>query len=149
MKRELEPTHTGNFQVIMLEAVEILQTTSRLEDAGRPKDKGLYFRYIVPKQLYIDAKVAGSLCVGGPIKYKLKPGITLTDDWVFGNVVPNIRRRYPTDSRLCRVLGLALLYGARDDIIGKSIPTCVRDRITQAYIPLYPETSQPVEKFPW
>ena len=45
----------------------------------------MVFRYIDVKQLSIDAKVAGILCVqvGGPIKYKLKPDIQLPDDWLF------------------------------------------------------------------
>ena len=83
-----------------------------IEIRGRWKTQGqrVVFRYIDVQQLWIDAKVAGSLCIGGPIRYKLKPGVTLTDEWLFENVVPNIRKRYPNDARLCRVLGTALLF---------------------------------------
>jgi hypothetical protein len=61
-----------------------------IEVRGRWKTQGqrVVFRYIDVKQLTIDAKVAGVLCVGGPIKYKIKEEVTLTDDWLFENVVP-------------------------------------------------------------
>ena len=98
--------------------------------------------------MVIDAKVAGSLCVGGPIKYKFKEGITLSDDWLFEHVVPNIRRRYPNDSRLCRVLATALMFAALDEHLGECVPPHCRDRITQAYLPLHPTVPQPVERIP-
>ena len=65
--------------------------------------------YVDVKQEHIDAKVAGILCVGGPIAYKLRDGIDISNEWLFENVVPNIRARFRNDTRLCRVLGLALL----------------------------------------
>jgi hypothetical protein len=85
-----------------------------IEVWGRWKSQGqrVVFRYIDVKQLTIDAKVAGLLCVGGPIKYKLKQNVNLTDDWLFDNVVPNMRCRFPNDSWLCHVLATALLFGA-------------------------------------
>ena len=126
-------------------------TPDEIEIRGRWKTQGqrVVFRYIDVKQLTIDAKVAGVLCVGGPIKYKLKAGVNLTDDWLFDNVVPNIRRRYPNDSRLCRVLATALLYGALDPQIGEELlPPSLRERITTAYVPTHPETAQPVVRVP-
>ena len=41
----------------------------------KPQGRQVAFRYIDVKQLYIDAKVAGMLCNGGPIKCKLKVGL--------------------------------------------------------------------------
>lgn len=127
-------------------------TPDEIEIRGRWKTQGqrVVFRYSIDvKQLTIDAKVAGVLCVGGPIKYKLKAGVNLTDDWLFDNVVPNIRRRYPNDSRLCRVLATALLYGALDPQIGEELlPPSLRERITTAYVPTHPETAQPVVRVP-
>ena len=122
-----------------------------IEIRGRWKTQGkrVVFRYIDVKQLTIDAKVAASLCVGGPIKYKMKEAVTLTDEWLFTHVVPNIRRRFPNDSRLCRVLAQAVLFGAMDAEIGESyMPADLRDRITQAYIPTHPTIQQPVHRVP-
>ena len=123
-----------------------------IEIRGRWKSQGqrVVFRYIDVKQLATDAKVAGVLCVGGPIKYKFKEGVTLSDDWLFENVVPNIRRRFPNDSRLCKVLATALLFGALDNEIGESnlIPDPLRDRITTAYLPTHPDIAQPVVRVP-
>jgi hypothetical protein len=122
-----------------------------IEIRGRWKTQGkrVVFRYIDVKQLSIDAKVAGMLCVGGPIAYRFKAGVNLTDDWLFEHVVPNIRQRYPNDSRLCRVLATALLFGAMDNEIGEAyLPQAMRDRITQAYIPTHPTIAQPVTRVP-
>ena len=122
-----------------------------IEIRGRWKTQGqrVVFRYIDVKQLTIDAKVAGMLCVGGPIKYKYKNGVTITDEWLFDNVCPNIRRRYPNDSRMCKVLGMAMLWCALDQEAGeKYMPQAMRDRITQAYIPTHPDIQQPISKVP-
>ena len=126
-------------------------TPDEIEIRGRWKSQGqrVVFRYIDVKQLSIDAKVAGVLCVGGPIKYKMVEGVNLTDDWLFEHVVPNIRRRFPNDSRLCRVLATAVLFGAMDPEIGEQyLPPTMRDRITGAYIPTHPEIAQPVRRVP-
>ena len=51
------------------------------------------FRYISIQQLYEDAKVAGTICIDGPVKYVVKDGITdITNEWLFEHVVPTIRR---------------------------------------------------------
>ena len=93
--------------------------------------------------------MAGILCVGGPIKYKLKSDVQLTDDWLFENVVPNIRRRFPNDSRLCRVLATAILFAAMDNEVGEQyMPAAMRDRINAAYIPTHPQIAQPVMRVP-
>jgi len=51
----------------------------------KPQGRNVVFRYIDVKQLHIDAKVAGMLCKGGLVKYKLKVGLEncITDDWLF------------------------------------------------------------------
>lgn len=79
------------------------------EIQGRWKSQGqrVVFRHIDVKQLAINAKVAGILCVGGPAKHKLKNDVSLTDDWLFEHVAPNVCPRFPNDSRLCRALGTA------------------------------------------
>lgn len=47
-------------------------------------------KYINPEQLPIDAKVAGILCVGGPVKYQLKANSHATKAWIRRHVVPGI-----------------------------------------------------------
>jgi hypothetical protein len=120
-----------------------------IEIRGRWKSQGnkVVFRYIDVKQLTIDAKVAGILCIGGAVKYKFKSGVNLTDEWLFTNVCPKIRARYPHDSRLCKVLAMAMLWCALDQEAGEVyMPQGMRDRITQAYIPTHPNEAQPVTK---
>ena len=122
-----------------------------IEIRGRWKTQGqrVVFRYIDVKQLTIDAKVAGVLCVGGPIKYRMKRGVSLTDDWLFEHVVPNIRRRFPEDSRFCRILATAILFGAMDNEIAEVyLPEAMRERITTGYIPTHPDIAQPVVRIP-
>lgn len=63
------------------------------------------------QQLFEDAKLAGILCLGGPVMYAAKEGITgITNQWLFEHVVPNIRRRFWNNNRLCRILCLLLIY---------------------------------------
>jgi hypothetical protein len=69
-------------------------------------------RYIDVDSPYDDAYIAGLLCDEGPVAYELKEGYEVDDEWLFANVVPNIRDRYQNDLRLCRVLALALLWGS-------------------------------------
>ena len=46
-----------------------------------------YTELFVP---YSDEKVAAALCKGGNVKYALKGGSGLSDDWILENDVPNI-----------------------------------------------------------
>ena len=93
------------------------------------KRKVVYI-YIDVKQLYEDAKVAGVLCIGGPVKYALKQGIEIGDAWLFENVIPCIRQRFTRDAKLCRVLARSLLYAClKDDIM---VPDGIRNRIKAA-----------------
>ena len=119
-----------------------------IEIRGRWKKNGrrVVFRYIDVSQLYEDAKVAAALCTGGPVMYVVKDGIELTDAWLFENVNPAIRRRFPNDTRLCRVLGLALLYSAMKETI--MMPDSIRKRIKDAYNLLRNDEEQPVKKVP-
>ena len=92
------------------------------------------------EQLYQDAKVAAILCVGGPVKYGFEEGVDgITDEWLFQNVVPNIRRRFPNDRNLCVVLAKALLYiclkhqSEDDDDTVIPVPEHIREKIRAAY----------------
>ena len=99
-----------------------------IEIRGRWKQNGrrVVFRHIDVQQLHIDAKIAGLLCKGGPIKYKLKASFMdrITDEWLFTHCVPHIRHRFPNDRRFCRVMGLATLFACCD-------PTLRDTRLTE------------------
>jgi len=79
-----------------------------IEVRGRWKPQGhrVAFMCINVKQLHTDAKVAGMLCRGGPVKCKLKVGLEnlITDDWLFTHCVPHIRMRFSDDRRLAKSL---------------------------------------------
>jgi hypothetical protein len=68
--------------------------------------------YINVKQLPTDGKVASVLCVGQPVKYKLKTNTGITRDWLLTYVVPGISQQYEDDdaNRITDVLTLPLLY---------------------------------------
>jgi hypothetical protein len=51
---------------------------------------------------------------GGPVAYQLKEGMIITDDWLFENVVPNIRTRYRHDNQFCQCMMLCLLWASFD-----------------------------------
>jgi hypothetical protein len=79
--------------------------------------QGKYWSVDLP---WPDAKTAGLLCVGGPIKYKFKSGTGITTDWILENVVPNIAKYY--SCQLAEVLGTAMLWAMWDDNTLKHIP---------------------------
>jgi hypothetical protein len=83
------------------------------------------------------------------VKYALKDGITgVTQQWLFQNVVPHIRRRYRNDTTLCNVLALPLLYACLGDNEKIAIPDELRNRVCAAYNALGNEEEQPVKKVP-
>ena len=127
---------------------------------GRWKFQGtrVVFRYIDVKQLFIDAKVAAALCVGGPIKYELigEAKAVVTNEWLFRNVVPCIRERFSGDSRFCCVLGLSLLFGCFDEELSQELPLHIVARVRNAWdetgvpLPVTPAgvTTNPVQRVP-
>jgi len=127
-------------------------TTDEIEIRGRWKHTNgkVVHRYIDCKQNYIDAKVASKLCVGGPVKYAIKDGVEgITNEWLYEYVVPSIRLRFENDNRLCKILGLSLLYAALTE--GENqvlVPESIRRRIKSAYDRLGQEEVQPVRKIP-
>ena len=98
----------------MLQTVEPTSTKWRYVGAGKARKKrGLYSGILINiQQEYEDAKVAALLCRGGVVRYKVKDGVAdaFTHAWLCENAVPNIHHRYPDNHRVCRVLGIALLY---------------------------------------
>ena len=126
-------------------------SSNEVEIRGRWKgQKGgrVVFRYINVQQLYEDARVASLLCRGGPVRYTFKEGVEITDDWLFEHVVPNIRRRYPNDARLCRVLALALLYICLQHNEDIYVPPPLRSTVRDAYAALGIDEEEPIQKVP-
>ncbi|KAL7540543.1 hypothetical protein ACHAWF_008540 [Thalassiosira exigua] len=125
-------------------------STKEVEIRGRWKHSrgNVVFVYIDVKKKYEDAKVAGVLCVGGPIKYELKDEVasSISLQWIYDNVVPSIRHRYPRDSRLCCNLGLAMLYACLCEDEELVIPEHIRTRVKTAYEALGLSETQPVKK---
>ena len=77
---------------------------------GDKRTVDLYIDDILP---YPDAKVAGALCVGGPIKYELKRGSNVSDAFILQYVCPHIASFFP--SQMALVFGKALLWGIFDE----------------------------------
>jgi hypothetical protein len=74
-----------------------------------------------------DAKVAGKLCIGGPCKYVLKDGSSVTDAFLLQHVVPNIRKRFAADVAL--VLAKPLLWMIFSDGSTSYLPETTRNRV--------------------
>ena len=88
--------------------------------------------YINVKQLPTDGKVAATLCVGQPVKYKLKPDTAVTRGWLLTNVVPGIHEHFEDDAanRIAEVLALPLLWASLDPVASLLISPAVAGRIT-------------------
>jgi hypothetical protein len=74
--------------------------------------------------------VAAALCKGGPIKYAVREGSGVSDDWISKYIVPRIASRFPWSVAL--VLGRALLWLVRDDT-NHYLPEDLSNRVFLAY----------------
>ena len=109
--------------------------------------------YINVKQLPTDGKVAAILCVGQPVKYKLKPDTGVTRDWLLTNVVPGIEEHFSDDpaNRIAAVLALPLLFACLDPIANRILSPAVVGRVranwnTHCVQHELPQDWNPVEK---
>lgn len=127
-----------------------------IEIRGRWKGKKngrVVNRYISVEQLPTDAKLAGLLAVGGPVKYKLKPDSHVTAEFMSEVVVPAITSHYSHDesNHIPSVLGPALLYAAHVPACKHMFTEAVRRRILDGYAAIkgdHPVDYNPVEKVP-
>lgn len=103
--------------------------------------------YINVKQLPTDGKVAGVLCVGQPVKYKLKENSGVTREWLLTNVVPGIRDHYDTDpnNRIADVLALPLLYACLEPGLEHLMEPAVRQRVMSAWEQMREEEDHELE----
>ena len=83
--------------------------------------------YIDAHLPFPDAKVAASLCLGGPVKYELRRDSRISDDWLLEHVAKNIHSLFPR--RMALVLGKALLWGICDDDVAVFIDPATVQRV--------------------
>lgn len=112
----------------------------------KKRGRRVVFCYIDPGQIYSDAKVESLLCVRGPVKYALRQGVEISDEWLFQNVVRNIRNCFSNDYNLCKMFGLAVLFAVMDESI--DVPNGIREQVTLAYMALGIDEPHPVIKIP-
>jgi hypothetical protein len=106
--------------------------------------------YIDVENPFDDAFIARLLCDGGAVAYELTD-TSVSDDWLYQNVIPNIYDHYNHDKRLCKVLALALLWAvfnpdARD---GLKLGVSIRDKFVddhQHIVGVSPTNYSPVAK---
>jgi hypothetical protein len=121
-----------------------------LDVRGRWKNKkrqvDTYIGVLLP---YPDAKVAATLCVGGPVKYELRRGCGVTEQWLIDNVVVQVGRHFPRGVAL--VLGKALLWGIFNENTTALIDNAMSERVKAAVLRLnsnLPVGMNPVRKIP-
>jgi hypothetical protein len=91
--------------------------------------------YINSNQLPTDGKVASILCVGQPVRYKLKVNSGITRHWWLTNVVPGIQDHFNVDPRnkIADVLALPLLYACLEPGLEFLTTARVRSRVQNAW----------------
>lgn len=112
-------------------------TPFEIEVRGRWKQASgrVVNRYINPNQLPIDAKLAGILCVGGPVKYKLKDDSNVTDAFLATAVAPALHAFFNADesNHIPKLLSVSLLYAVHVPALAHMMSDLVRNRIRNAY----------------
>ena len=88
-----------------------------------------YIDCVIP---FLDAKVASTLSIGGPTKYKIKTGYDITDDFILNTVCPNIVSLLPRQIAL--VLGHALLWGIYNEEASEQIKNRIKNRVKSELI---------------
>ena len=107
-------------------------------------------RYINPEQQYTDAKMAGLLCMDGPVKYEFETGAAVGRAFFLQYVCPAISRYFPDTSMMADVLGPPLLWACFDPSMQHRMPDWLRTRVRDGYAscrpPDYPEDVNPIKK---
>jgi hypothetical protein len=95
-----------------------------------------------------DAKVAGLLCPGGPIRYAILPGSGVTRAFIVDHVTPKICDKYGSD--VACILGTALLWVVHSPYFSMVPPFTMRDDLCLRYdeVKTAGFTNNPVQKVP-
>jgi hypothetical protein len=134
-------------------AAEHGATDPEVEIRGRwkgHKNGRIVNRYISVEQLTTDARVAGLLCVGGPVKYTEKHGSHVTTDFLLEIVAPHIAAYYPEEhNKIAEVLARPLLWACFEPSLEHLMVPQVRARVRHGYNEIrgeHPADYNPVEK---
>ena len=94
-----------------------------------------------------DAKLAGLLCPGGPIRYAIMPGSGVTRAFLVDRVVPRIKAKLGSD--VAFVLGGAVLWALYSPYY-RMMPGWLRDNIRLVYADVRPDgfNENPVQNIP-
>ncbi len=134
--------YKGKFSIVLLclkHVVSCILTISMLQDdtdyRGRWKNSRRQHETYADTDIgWVDAKVASSLCKGGPIAYVIDPLSGVTDQWVLDHVVPNLSKKVPVE--VAKVLGGAVLFHAFDSSTKAAFPSHRKEHIRDAYFDL-------------
>jgi hypothetical protein len=81
------------------------------------RERRIVDSYIDARLPFPDAKVAGVLVIGGPIKYEIRRGCNISDEWIVTHVTPFILQQCPR--QVAVVLGKAILWGVFDNQVSQ------------------------------
>ena len=104
---------------------------------------------------FVDAKVAASLCTGGPIAYLVRDGSGITDEWILEHVVPHMNAAKEVPRQACIVLGRSLLWKVCDAAAKPeerhNVPSSIMARVLKALEDLgdrnrLPEGQNPIRR---
>ena len=131
-------------------------TTADIEVRGRWKGTNgtrvVGRSYVSPVQLPTDARLASMLCVGGPVKYKLKPDSHVSEQFLQECVAPAMTGFFREESNhIAEILALPVLYAAHVPALAHMFKPAVRARIVNGYAAIrqqHPADYNPVQKVP-
>jgi hypothetical protein len=109
--------------------------------------------YISVEQLPTDAKLAGILAVGGPVRYKLKAESHVSNSFLQGIVTPKMHEHFGADqsNTIADVLVLPLLWACHEPTLAHMISPAIRIRTQKGYNSIRGpilETYNPIIKVP-
>ena len=114
---------------------------ARWQSTGRMQD-----RYTDVQLPWPDLNAALKLCLGGPIKYKIKQEAGLTDEWISRVVTPGITEVF--DPYVGAILGRALLWACFDTEWSEKVCPEIRHRVVNEFIQLerFTDDTNPVDR---
>jgi hypothetical protein len=111
------------------------------------KHKGQVDAYVDLELPWPDAKVASTVCTGGPCRHALKENSGVTEDWLLTHVVPNTFVRF--DRAIALTLATPLLWACMDNDRRHCAPSGIRNHIQNACQNLpnhLPDNENPAKK---
>ena len=115
---------------------------ARWQSKGRMQD-----RYTDVQLPWPDLNAAAKLCLGGPIKYKIKQQAGITNEWICSVVTPAITEIF--DEHIGAILGRALLWACFDAEWSEKVCPEIRHRVVNEFIQLErfnTDNTNPVDK---